>query len=68
MFWIIITLLVIVIIINVMRIPYILSDANKYKTICEYYKEWKDNYYRDKDLLMKKEKFIHRIFRFIKNL
>jgi|WetSurMetagenome_2_1015567.scaffolds.fasta_scaffold746777_1 hypothetical protein len=29
----------------------------------ESYKVWKDDYYRDKDLLMRKEKLIYRIYR-----
>ena len=31
----------------------------------EYYKPWKEDYYRDKDLLMKKDKFLYRIFRML---
>lgn len=36
--------------------------------IRQYYRAWKENYYRDKDIIMKKEKFPYNLFRFIKDL
>ena len=36
--------------------------------IRQYYRKWKENYYRDKDIIMGREKFPKNLFRFIKDL
>lgn len=50
------------------HIGYIGTHFNWMAGLKNIYQNWKDDYYRDKDLIMIKERFPKNLFRFIKNL